>query len=522
MRGLAGEGRSPSLVWHAQAIGILFELGFLPTALCVREHLEVIERRLEPANCHDPERFPDTDPWLLRTRHVAWVLACLSEMPQIELAPGEATVLRDRLESAVAQHKKIVRTAAAYLLGIGDDGPATWVGRRGDDLWSEVWEDRQFNLLNTLYAMLALCRAERHGYLDDLPPQPDGTSHATAAFGGLLSAITVEKEWGRQLEIRWRDRRWTERWSGRDLPSGVVALFALTLAEYSSLLLETSPPDAGDEEMRALAARSRAQRLAHVLLMRTKDNATDWTASADAFYSEKAEGAWFVPTYSTAARAILETGVVDPRHPIIARSFAAIESLAIERSYRGGTSVPTWLNPTRDRRLKGKAGISQHRLASFQLAVDDIVGRPDAAGIHAACMAWAGLRRAVARLDPRDLMHEPDTQLPPSPFRRIEAEPEGQGWRVLLVGDGDNYSYRERAHLTDSQLTLLRALAQLDTPAFAEDVIKAMNRIPSRKVSSIAPANLAQKIKRLNEQFATSLISTEDGRYYLAAPLTVG
>jgi hypothetical protein len=59
---LAGEGRSPSLVWHAQAIGLLLELGFLPTAACVREHLEVIERRLQPINCRDPERCDD---WLL-------------------------------------------------------------------------------------------------------------------------------------------------------------------------------------------------------------------------------------------------------------------------------------------------------------------------------------------------------------------------------------------------------------------------------------------------------------------------
>src|SRR5262249_42906232 len=149
----------------------------------------------------------------------------------------------------------------------------------------------------------------------------------------VLKQITVTTD--RRIEVRWPVRQWHERWANYDLPSGVVALLALTLSEYASLLFETSAPEAPEEEMRALAARSRAERLAQVLVMRAQNEATDWTAAADAFHSEKAEGAWFVPTYSTATRAVLETGVVHPLNPVLAKAFDVIESLAIERTYRG-------------------------------------------------------------------------------------------------------------------------------------------------------------------------------------------
>jgi hypothetical protein len=517
VNGLAGDNRSPSLVWHAQAIGVLLELGFLPTANCVREHLEVIERRLQPINCHDPEQSGDDDPWLLRTRHVAWVLACLGEMPRIELAPGDATDLRERLAAAVAQHRRIVDTALTYLLGLAEEGPATWVGRRrGEDVWTEVWKERQPNLLNTLYAMLALCRAERHGYLERLELPFGGVSHATALFGDLLKEVIIETKG--QPTVRWR-RPWLERWAHHDLPSGVVALLALTLTEYASLLLETSAPESAEEEMRALAARSRAQRLAEVLVARTESAVTDWRPTADAFYSEKAEGAWFIPTYSTALRAILETGVVHPRHPVVVNSFAVIQQLATERPHNGEL-LPTWLDPTRDSRLTGEVGIRQQRVADFGRMVGDAnLGRPTASGLHASCMAWAGLRRAVARVDPRDLMDDA-ARITRSPFERIEAERDGRGWALTLFGDGAMHCYVESARLTDNQFRLLLALDRFDEPAPPEAIVRVIAELAGMK-RSLKPASLRQKIARLNARFATELIGSDGPRHYLASSLLV-
>lgn len=133
---LAGEGRSPSPVWHAQAIGMLLELGFLPTAECVREHVDVIERRLQPMNCFDPAGGPERHPWILRTRHVAWLLACLAEMPRMQVTSAEHEKLRRELQRALTQHDRLVERAGKYLLGIGGgdaNDPALWIGRDDDD-----------------------------------------------------------------------------------------------------------------------------------------------------------------------------------------------------------------------------------------------------------------------------------------------------------------------------------------------------------------------------------------------------
>jgi hypothetical protein len=522
VRMLAGEGRTPSLVWHAQAIGVLLELGFLPTAKCIREHLNILERRLKPINCHNPEESPEDDGWLLRTRHVAWVLACLAEMPQFKLAPGDPTDLRRELEAAMEQHGRIIRTAATYLLGMGSDGPATWIGlREGEAVWSEVWQERKPNLLNTVYSALGLCRAERHGYLQDLvEPHPGHISRATELFGDLLRGVVVEAT-SKGPEVRWR-RVWGELWAKHDLPSGVIALLALALMEYSSLLLEASVPGA-EEEMRALEARNRAQRLAHVLVCRDQRKKTRWSSTADAFFSEKAEGAWFTPTYSLGLRAILETGVVHPGDPLVRRGFKIIEGLATER-HHGGEVVQTWIDPTRSPPMRDEAaGAHQHAVANFEsIIVNDAVarGRVNAAGLHAAGMAWAGLRRAAARVDPRELLWLAAKKRPASPFKVIDVTPENESWTLTLIGDGGLHAYREQARVVTETLYFFRALASFDRPASSQEIAQLVTKLSGAAEPPLDASNVPNKIWRINYQFGTALIaSVDDDRHLLTALL---
>lgn len=522
VRMLAGEGRSPSLVWHAQAIGVLLELGFLPTALCVREHLDVLERRLQPINCHSPEEYPEDDPWLLRTRHVAWVVACLAEMPQFELAAGEPTDLRRELRQAMDQHRRIIEMAAACLLGIGKEGPTTWIGRReGEEVWSEVWRERRPNFLNTVYAALGLCRAERHGYLDKLvAPHPGHVSRATELFGPLFQSVTIETS-HEGPEVHWR-RPWREPWAHHDLPSGVVAILSLALMEYAGLLLEVSVPGS-EEEMRALAARTRAQRLAHVLIFRSKRSKTRWATTADAFFSEKAEGAWFIPTYSLGLRAILETGIVHPADPHVLRGFVTITQLATTRGH-GDNLVETWIDPTRAPRMREETGgTRQHAVGNFGRDDGDTIiaqGRITAAGLHAACMAWACLRRAAARVDPRDLLWRRRAVWPASPFIRIEVEPEQASWCFNLVGDGGLHAYSESSRVITETLQFFETLDAFENPATTDAIAVALAHRTESVEPPLQPKNVVNKIWRINRQFGVELIAaTEDGRYFLTAPL---
>ena len=316
---LCGDSRSPSLVWHAQAIGCLLELGYLPTAASIGKHLDILTWRLGPACCRDPARYPSRDPWLLRTRHVAWVVACLAELPRLAIDPYEEEHLRGQLERAMQLHARVIEIALDYLLGRGSrEGPAGWTAFDHDRrAWREHWGSGELNALNTLYSMVAVCRAERHGYLEPDRNREDTPPHSFDLLDGLFEEIVVHTDAGHP-EVHW-EHDWPEPWARGDLPDAVVALLALALLEYAGALRETSRPRSRDEE-RGMAIRDKARRLAQVLVFRDLDRSTaarldaSWTTSVDAFIrrlgdEQWAEGEWFMPSYSLGVRAILESSV---------------------------------------------------------------------------------------------------------------------------------------------------------------------------------------------------------------------
>ena len=73
--------------------------------------------------------------------------------------------------------------------------------------------------------------------------------------------------------------------------------------------------------------------------------------------------------------------------------------------------VATWLDPTRSALLRREATPTfQHAIVDFApglaqgAAETPEAGRPTPAGLHAAAMAYAALRRRVAQVDPRELI----------------------------------------------------------------------------------------------------------------------
>jgi hypothetical protein len=165
---LVGGGCSPSVVWHSQAVGALLECGFHPSADCVRPHLRVLEERLKPENAVNPENAArgkkGADPdWRLRTRHVAWALACLAEARSFDPKDGKTEEEREGVEL----HGRILRKARDYLIVRNEapSDPSHWIARRdNEDFWTDFWETRDRSLLSTLYALLGLCRAQRQGF----------------------------------------------------------------------------------------------------------------------------------------------------------------------------------------------------------------------------------------------------------------------------------------------------------------------------------------------------------------------
>lgn len=540
---LWGEGHSPSLVWHAQAIGLLLEFGFSPTGDAIREHLEILRWRLGPDCCRDPSVYHSRDPWLLRTRHVAWVTACLAELPRFTIDDHEEPHLRAELERARESHNEVIQVALDYLLGRGDaEGPSGWTGFDGEGQgWHEHWGLDELNALNSLYSMVAICRAERHGWLEPARRRGDTPPLSFDLLSELFDAIVVRTD-NEHPQVLW-DHGWPEPWARSDLPDSVVALLVLALLEYAGLFHETATPRSQDES-HALAIRDKARRLAQVLVFRALDRSFQarrrppWTLSVDAFIrrhgsEEWAEGEWFMPSYSLGARAVLEAGVVSPSHKVIRDAFKTIQSLRFSQQLDSGKTITFWADPTRRASIRKQARVASRE--AWHAAVDirsDLVVRPISslrrsvtpAGLHAAAMAWAALRRAAAKCDPQDILaqgvHAGRCE---SLFDSIEIERTRNKFRLWLTSPG---GYKEEALLKAESAFLILALAQ---GAASESEIRKRVGLLADEAGhhrrAKKPSGLENAVKVVNRRFGAELITRDeiDGvpTYNLAASIRV-
>lgn len=282
-----------------------------------------------------------------------------------------------------------------------------------------------------------------------------------------------------------------------------------------------------------------ARRLSHVLVFRASDNRNDsphlphWTSAADAFFNQEAEGEWYVPSYSVCVRAVLETGVVPPHHPVVRDAFTTIEHLAA----RAPAGHPTWIDPTRSPEVAEQVGAGefQHGKVDVTVAVPTydatgaLVGE-NASGLHAAVMAYAGLRRALAREDPRDLLDPPPLdrgRRPSSPFRAIEAERlAGTKYGVRVTAQGsETHRYEEDTEIRREAIFLLQALAESVEPLSRRDLARAIHRRAGRSRHSRRESSVGGLIGDINRQFGVRLVESvpsDDGvRYVLQARLVV-
>jgi hypothetical protein len=170
-----------------------------------------------------------------------------------------------------------------------------------------------------------------------------------------------------------------------------------------------------------------------------------------------------------------------------------------------------------------KAGARQHAVANFGGSDGKELirqGRVNAAGLHAACMAWAGLRRAAARSDPRELLWPPSSERPRSPFNVIEIAPVQASWTLKLIGDGGLHAYYETSRVVSETLDFFKALNSFDTAARPEEIADAVASLSGTLEPPLQPENVPNKIWRINRHFGVALIaSTGDGRYFLTAAL---
>src|SRR5262249_27450997 len=163
------------------------------------------------------------------------------------------------LIEAMKLYESTSLTALSYLSAL--EGPGAWTAiRSGEQFWSEYWGERRRNLLNTVYSVLAICRANRHG-LRPPPINPwslDGDVEQTVH--SFVDQITVENTAsGPRARLA---GEWVEPWAtADDLPCGVVGLIGLALNEYAHLLLGIAPPGS-NLEIRARRAHVVTQRLA--------------------------------------------------------------------------------------------------------------------------------------------------------------------------------------------------------------------------------------------------------------------
>jgi hypothetical protein len=590
---LLGEGhRSPSLTWHAQAIASLVEMGFTPTSPCLWPHLDVIEALLRTENhcdpgeaSSDPEERSEREGWALRCRHLGWIVACMSEYQPHE--PGIS-----RPGAVEAMHSGEARDAPRWddekfrrLLTLAYDGlvgspqatisPSRWIAPRRDQfelVWHEFWPtgdpeqplERRPNILSTVYAILALCRAERHGfthYHDPWHALVHNEQTPTALVDNLLTQVAVECSAGgptiQLVDQAQPDRApplWTEPWCTHayTLPSSVVGLLALTLVEYARFLAEISTDH---DRTQSRAAFLKAQRLAQSLIARPAFTGVLWSRAADAFFQYGEDRAWFIPTYSVCVRALLETGAAGPTHPLVLDAFDTIKALTLpaddprggrwlDATYRTGLyeaaalrahttgysrrgrpeqeELPPAYGPHGDRDEPG----SQHASLDVREAAlgNTSEWRATAASVHAAALAYSAMRRAWGRIDPRTPPEVRDAnstdprenrrairELPRCPFNEIVFTGHGKTgdtppWHVTLIRT--DAAYRERAQITENTtFTLLRALHELQ--ADAEGAGSNPATVPIWRLQSRLQARdsvIRQRIYRANAFFGFELI----------------
>ena len=450
---------SPSLVWHCQAIEALLELGYHVGDAAFADHLAVMKARVDESNYFDPETTSVADvtrfPWVLRTRHVSWILRCLySAHGSVDEVGGNNGGEADPIRTSIAEK------AFALLGGDGRVGrAASWIGMRtGEQYWSEHWHRRRPNVLNSVYAARAVCRASRYGLRVDDSRSWSGQPTPAGAVTSLVRSIVIEPRSGGP-RARLLDEGWVEPWTHNDeLPCAVVALFAMLLAEYARLVASTGSSEA------AAQASDKARRLGHELLARS----AEWTDAVEGFSYEGAEGGWwFIPTFSLGMQAILETAAASPQHPVIAEAIDTIRMLASSREGPEG-AFETWRDPTRSRDLVRQFGddATQAWHGVGQVGKVDLSSCQSTAGsIHAAAMAWSALRRSIQTGDPRTLLQSHAVpRLPASQFQAIvlDAFPTDRIWQAQLESDD---GYTESMSLRSGAAHLIEACAQLTSPA---------------------------------------------------------
>lgn len=497
--GLGGD--SPSLIWTAQSCGALAELGFTPDAECFQPHLNVIRIRLAEGNWRNPLDYPFRDAWVVRARHVAWITSCLSEYQP----PGPRTPGRDREETLrEREYRSLVAESYEALVGSPySNSPAQWVSpKRGERAWCEVWPDddgnmvRRPNLLTSIYATLGVCRCERHGYgraadawlgfLRDEQP-------ANVLVDHLLSQIRVElAAEGPAVRLVDPDGRvpWLEPWArAYTLPSSVIGLLCLTLIEHARFIAQITEPDKPEWKL-VHAAFTRAQRLGQALLARPALTDVRWSRGVDAFFQQGGEdSAWFIPSFSVCLRAVLETGVADPTHPLVQEALHTIKLLQIPPE-EGGWRDPTYhtgLAEVADAKARattysrrGRPNVGRGTGVGSQHAELDVLRwaretetKMDNWGatpfsVHAAALALAATRRAWGRLDPRVLQPEVPRgragrggdlirELPPPSVSTIRIDNKGSRM-TLTLEDG---SYLEATEVANEGVyDLLRFIAE--------------------------------------------------------------
>lgn len=454
-------GKSPSVVFHGMALGLLLEMGFAPSAPCVWEHLRILDHRLRRSESVSPEDPPGGDlrnPWFLRTRHVAWALAMLAELPSLQI-PRDATAEQRR---RFIKHRELAELAYAYLDG-GPDAPATWVGlRQNDNWWSEYWRpttetdasgqrrarfEREPNLLNTVYASLSIARGARHGLGAPTSPWSRRRPLPAQVLGELADRIEVHiTDVGPRTRLGSHDRRrrpededspagndssyspWKEEWAkgGKDLPPGVVGLLCIFLIEYAYTVSQTEDEDAGRPYL------LKAQRLAHDLMSRPDE----WVRSIELYSWDPEPGKpapnWQILAYSVCLRAVLEAGVVGATHEYLLHAFQTIQATQKRVIPEEGTPYTTWVDVARlyqnkpyegtdwfervsihadlglpESRLRARhAGPADEEPEEAPAPVKPMEEREDMVAtplsIHSSLMAWAALRRTLWREDPRE------------------------------------------------------------------------------------------------------------------------